>query len=358
MKLVILAGGSGTRLWPVSRKDSPKQVRSILGNQTLLENTYERLRSRFLQRDIYIATNINQLDIIKEKIPSLPDKNYIIEPSKKDTAAAIGLAAAIIHKKNPRDIMVNINSDHFIRDEIDYARVLKQSEEIIRKNPRAGLLIGINPTYPETGYGYIKFGEQVRESRNYKYFQVDEFVEKPDKKTAEEYVQNFGYLWNSGSFMWRVDALLDLYRRFLPDQYRIFMKIRESLGTKDESKVIKREFNKIRAISIDYGIIERAPSLMVVPTDFGWADVGNWGTVKDILSKKPKNNITKGKVVHEDCEDNLIYNYSDKLVTVLGAKGLVVIETEDSLLVVPKNKTSDLKKIIKRLKIKKYQKYL
>lgn len=358
MKLVILAGGSGTRLWPVSRKDTPKQVKPIIGDQTLLKKTYERLRLGFAAKHIFIATNQRQLELITADMPEVKMRQFIIEPAKRDTAAAIGLAAVYIHKHNPKEVMININSDHYIKKEREFLRIIKLAEEVVKKHPRNGVQIGINPTFPDTGMGYIRMGEQAMELKRTKIFKVDSFVEKPDLKTAMQYVESWEYLWNSGSFVWRVDTLLDLYRRFLPKTFKRLKRIEAAIGTEDETRIIKREFTRIEPISIDYGIIEKAKDLLVIPADIGWADVGNWRTVKEILSKRPKGSVKKGNVVTVDCCDNLVYNYSGKLLAMLGVKGMVVIETEDSVLICPKNKAADVKKVIKKLKNPKLEKYL
>lgn len=358
MKVVILAGGSGSRLWPVSRKDVPKQSKPILKNQTLLLSTYKRLLKGFSPRDIYVATNINQVGSIKEQLPELKKSNLIAEPDKKDTAAAIGLAATILAKKNPREIFININSDHHIKNEEEYVRIIKLAEKTVKKYPDTGVLIGVKPNYPETGYGYIKMGKQATEIDKTKIFVIEAFKEKPDIKTAEEYVKQWEYLWNIGCFAWRADTLLTLYEKFLPSTYRILMRIQKSLGTKDEDKIIKREFSKIKPISVDYGIIEKAPKLNVIPADFGWADVGHWRTVKDILCPSKKKSVTIGKVMEIESEDNLIYNYSDKLIATVGVKGMVLIETNDAILLCPKDKAQDVKQIVKKLKEEGLTQYL
>ncbi|OGF28444.1 hypothetical protein A2331_05245 [Candidatus Falkowbacteria bacterium RIFOXYB2_FULL_34_18] len=358
MKLVILAGGSGTRLWPVSRKNTPKQTKPIIADKTLLVSTYDRLISGFRKSDIYIATNRSQIDIISKQLPRFLSKNYIIEPDKKDTAAAIGFAAATLHKKNSKEIMISINSDHYIKNEKDYIRTIKLVEKAINKKPTMGVLIGINPTYPETGYGYIKMGEQKDEIGKFKVFEVDCFKEKPSLKIAQEYLQKWEYLWNIGCFAWRVDTLLDLYKKYLPKMYKILKNIEKNIEKEGGEKNIAKEFKKIEPISMDYGIIEKTKDLLVIPADFGWADVGNWRTVKDILSKSKRGSITKGMVLNIEGSDNLVYNYSDKLITMVGVRGMVVIETEDSLLLCPKEKAQDVKKIVDKLKIKKLDKYL
>lgn len=359
MKLVILAGGSGTRLWPVSRNATPKQIQTIIGNQTLLNKTYERLCSGFSHKNIYIATNGKQIDLIKQQLPACPLKNFIVEPAKRDTAAAIGLAAVYLHKENPKEIMININSDHHIENEKEYIRIIKLSENVIKKKPEAGVLIGVSPTYPETGYGYIKMGGEALQIGKDKIFRIDRFEEKPDKKTAIKYTESWEYLWNLGCFVFRVDTLLKLYQKYLPEMYKHLKAIEKAIGTDDEESVLKQEFSQIEPISMDYGIIERATDLFVIPSSFGWADVGNWGTVKDILSHKSKKDIKKGKVLSIEGENNLIYNFSNKLVTAIGVKNMILIETDDAVLLCPQESAQDIKKIVNRLKkTKSLNKYL
>jgi mannose-1-phosphate guanylyltransferase len=353
MKLVILAGGSGTRLWPVSRKAAPKQTKPIIGKQSLIAKTYERLCSGFPKKDIFIGTGGEHIDLIKKDLKDFPSSNYIIEPMRRDTAAAIGLAAIYASQKNPKEILININSDHFVEKEKEYIRIIKLAEKIIRKKPDSGVLIGVKPTYPETGYGYIKMGEQAFEVNSDKIFKIEKFEEKPDQETAEKYMEGWEYLWNLGCFVFRVDTLLKLYQKYLPHMYRHLMKIKKAIGTLEEEEVLKSEFSKIEPISMDYGIIERATDLYVIPSDFGWADVGNWGTVKDILSQNGKKNIKKGKIVSVHSENNLLYNFTDKLVAVIGIKNMVFIETEDAVLLCPKNRAQDIKKIIDKIKNKK-----
>lgn len=359
MKLVILAGGSGTRLWPLSRNAAPKQIQTIIGNQTLLEKTYERLSSGFPKKDILIGTNGKQADLIKSQLKACPARNYIIEPAKRDTAAAIGLAAVYLHKQNPKEIMININSDHHVEDEKEYIRIIKLAENVIKKKPEAGVLIGVSPTYPETGYGYIKMGGEALKINKDKIFHIDRFEEKPDKKTAVKYTEGWEYLWNLGCFVFRVDSLLKLYQKHLPEMHEHLMAIGKAIGTPDEEAVLKREFSLIEPISMDYGIIERASELYVIPANFGWADVGNWGTVKDILGQKSKKDIKKGKVLCLEGGNNLIYNFSDKIVATIGIKDMIMIETDDAVLLCPQDYAQDIKKIVNHLKkTKSLNKYL
>lgn len=358
MKIVILAGGGGTRLWPVSRKNKPKQIQPFIGNKTLLQKTYERARKGFGVKDIFISTNYSQLPLIQKQIPVIPRDHYILETAKKDTAAAIGLAAITLHKQNPHEVMMLASSDHFIKNEKEYTRISRMIEKLINQNPSYSLLIGIKPTYPETGYGYIKINKQFQQVGNDEIFNVEKFVEKPDLVTAQKYVKSWDYLWNSGIFCWRVDNLLNLFKKFLPDQFKILMRIQPALGTKDEKRIVTREYNKIKPISIDYGIMEKTKKRLVIPADIDWADVGHWRTVKDILSKNPEDNIVRGKNIVHNSSGNLIYSYSGKLIATAGLKDMIVIDTEDCLLICPKSQAQDVKKIVEQLEKKKLKKYL
>lgn len=358
MKIVILAGGGGTRLWPVSRKNKPKQIQPFIGNKTLLQKTYERARKGFGVKDIFISTNYQQLPLIQKQIPAVPRDHYILETAKKDTAAAIGLAAVALAKQNPHEVMMLASSDHFIKNEKEYTRISRLVEKLINQNPNYSLLIGIKPTYPETGYGYIKINKLFQQLGDDEIFNVEKFVEKPDLITAQKYLKSWDYLWNSGIFCWRVDHLLSLFKKYLPDQYRILMRIQPALGTKNEKKTVTREYNKIKPISIDYGIMEKTRKRIVIPADIDWADVGHWRTVKDILSKAPDDNVVRGKHINHDSEGNLIYSYSGKLIATAGLRNMIVIDTEDCLLVCPKDQAQDVKKIVEQLEKKKLKKYL
>lgn len=358
MKVIILAGGGGTRLWPVSRKLNPKQIQPFIGNRTLLQETYSRIRSGFKPGDIFISTHYDQLQGVKKQLPGFPRNNFILETVKRDTAGAIGLAAVTIHKKNPHEIIVMANSDHYIKNKKEYIKKLRLAQKVISKDPEYSMVIGIRPSYPETGYGYIKINKVFKQLGNNEIFYGQRFVEKPNLKAAQKYVKSWDYLWNSAIFCWRVDHLLSLYKKHLPNHYRILMRIQPALGTKREKLVVSREFKKLKSVSIDYGIMEKIKKLLVIPSSFDWADVGHWKTVKDILSKKKSDNIVKGRYSGVDSTGNLIFSYTGRLVGTAGLKDMIVIDTEDCLLVCPKDRAQDVKKIVERLQKEKLGKYL
>jgi mannose-1-phosphate guanylyltransferase len=358
MKLVILAGGSGSRLWPLSRKNTPKQLQVILGDLTLLQKTYQRLRQEFSQNDIYIATGQDQAESIISQIPELLPSHLILEPMRRDTAAAIGLAAITIAKDFPNEVMININSDHFIKDEAKYLRAIHLVEKIISENSEHGVLIGVKPTYPETGYGYIKMGEELSDFGEFKVFNLDSFKEKPDLETAKIYFSEWEYLWNIGCFAWRVDVLLALFENHLPEMSQHLLAIQAAIGGEKYQETLSSEFSAINPISMDYGIVEKTNKLLVIPADFGWADIGHWKTVKDVLSEAETDNVTKGQVLTVDSKNNLAYSYTGKLIALVGVDDLVVVENGDTILVCTKERAQDVKKITDKLKEQGLEQFL
>lgn len=358
MKVVILAGGGGTRLWPVSRKATPKQTQPFIGGKTLLQATYQRLLRGFARNDIYISTNVQQRATIAQQLPDLLRRNYILEPEKRDTAAAIGLVAVTLAKRSPHEVFTICNADHYIRNVREYVRLTRVADRVVRENPAYTVLIGIRPTYPETGYGYIKINKIFTQVGDDEIFFGQRFIEKPNLETAEQYCRSWDYLWNTAMFSWRVDHLLRLYARYLPRHYASLMRMQRAIGTSSEGQTIRREFKKLKPISIDYGILERTRKLLVIPATFDWADVGHWRAVKDILSRQPSDNVVRGRHVGIDSSNNLIYSYTGRLIATAGVKDMVIVDTEDCVLVCPKKRAQDVKKIVEELEHKKMKRYL
>ncbi|MFA6043175.1 MAG: sugar phosphate nucleotidyltransferase [Patescibacteria group bacterium] len=357
MYAVLLAGGGGTRLWPVSRTNNPKQFQPFLGSKTLIRATYQRLRKGFPVERIYVSTNELQRKLIARQLPSVPLRNYIVEPAKRDTAPAIGLVATVLAKQDPKAVFVTANVDHYIEKEAAYHQALRAAGKVVQKHPDTIALLGVNPTYPETGYGYIKMGRPAFRIGKQEVFHVDRFVEKPDFATAQKYLKRWEYLWNPAMFVWRASTLLHLFQKHLPQHAKILHRIGAAVGTPQERSVIRKDFPSLKPISIDYGIIEKTKDMLVLPVDLGWADVGHWRTVRDVLRGSPKANVLRGTHIGT-AENCLIYGYTKRIIATAGLKDMIIVDTEDALLVCPADKAQDVKQIVDELKAKKLKRLL
>ncbi len=353
-----MAGGSGTRLWPVSRQRSPKQAQPFGDNETLLQKTYNRLRRGWKLTDIFVSTSVDQYAILKGQIPALHKQQYILETARRDTASAIGLAAAVLHKRNPQEVMFTANSDAYIKETKNYISVIKDAGKLTERYPNQTVLIGIKPRFADTGLGYIKMKRQIDTIAGRDIFLVDRFVEKPDTKTAEKYVSSWQYLWNPAMFVFRVDAMLEKYRRWLPASYRLLMRMQADMGTLRERSTIKRLFPKMQKISIDYGIMEKDRQMLVMPADLSWSDIGTWSAVHDMLADQPYHNVSRARHVGIDSHGNLLFSYSGKLIATAGVHDMIVIETDDAILICPKNRAQDVKQIVTELEFQKLNRHL
>lgn len=354
---VIMAGGSGTRLWPVSRKNNPKQVKPFIDDDTLLQKTYKRMLAGYPTENIYITTNDALVKLIEEQLPDFPEKNFIIEPCRRGTAAALGLALAKIYKCDKNASFVYINSDNYIKNELEFLRVLSSAEKTLEENPEKVVLIGIKAEYPETGYGYIKMGEVFEESSTDKIYAVEKFVEKPDFKTAEEYVSSGKYLWNPTLIMAKAEHFIKLFEQYESETYKQIMDIISASET-DEKEAIEHAFPQMTDLSVDNAILEREKNMLVIPASIGWSDVGNWSAIKEILSNEVGENIIKGRHIGVESTGNLIYATNKKIVGTIGLKNMIIVETEDALLVCPKDRAQDVKKIVAEIKANSLDRYL
>lgn len=348
MYAVIMAGGKGTRLWPVSRSKEPKQLQSLVSRRTLLQETALRLKALIPLNHIFIVTNKTYSSLIRKQIPSLPKKNIIIEPEAKNTAPCIGLAAIHLKKIDSSACMMVLPADHMVGEGREFRRILKLTCRLAQENENL-VTLGIKPTYPETGYGYIQIGPEKEEIGENKVFWVKKFIEKPKFNEATRFVKSWNYLWNSGIFTWKVQTILNAYKKYLPCLYRSLLQIEKSLGTSKEKKVLEEEYKKMKDVSVDYGIMERAKKVLVVPADLEWSDLGNWGTLKDVLSKRDKDNVIKGEHIGIDTQGCLVYGGNKPIVTI-GVSNLIIVETEDATLICPKEKAHQVKEIVEKLK--------
>ncbi|MEC9490919.1 MAG: mannose-1-phosphate guanylyltransferase [Halanaerobiales bacterium] len=341
---LIMAGGEGTRFWPLSRKDNPKQFLKLNDEQkTMLQQTVERISQLVPYEQIFIATNDSYQQAIKDQLTEVPEDNIIIEPLKRNTAPSIGLSSVIIEEKYPGSTMLVLPADHLIKDQNNFFDILKKA--IMTAAAGKNLVtIGIEPTHPETGYGYIHFGDKLHTIDGDSVFKVENFTEKPDLDTAAEFLKDGSYLWNSGMFIWNLNSILANIEEHLPKLYLSLEKIREALNTEQQSEIIKEEFEKMESISIDYGIMEKADDIFVIPGSFGWDDLGSWPALERIKKVDEQGNVVVGKHYGIDTKNSIIHS-TDKLITTIGLDNIVIVNTEDAVLICDKKRAQDVKKI-------------
>jgi mannose-1-phosphate guanylyltransferase/mannose-6-phosphate isomerase len=359
MYAVIMAGGSGTRFWPLSREKMPKQLLKIGGEDTLIRQTVSRMLPLLSVDDIFIVTNQSLAESIGHQLSSKFgrswDANFILEPEAKNTAPALGLAALHLERLDPESVMVVLSADHFIRNGDVFLDLVRKAAEAARHGYLVTL--GIKPDRPETGYGYIRSGKECREAGIEGVCKVEAFVEKPDLDTAKEYVKNGRYYWNSGIFVWKTRTLLAEIEKYQPSLYQGLAEIRKNIGTDREADVIKELFKKIDSISIDYAVMERTARAAVIPADIGWSDVGSWTALDDVSARDASGNIITGNVVDIGSRDSIIYA-EKRLVATIGLKDAVVVDTPDATLVCSKEKAQDVKKVVEELKKRNAEEHL
>lgn len=351
---VIMAGGGGTRFWPLSRADKPKQFLNLSGKNTMVVDTALRLSKVADKNDIFVVTNAKTADATVEQTKGILTADHILgEPAARNTAACIGYAATEIVKKYEDGIMVIVPSDHFIKNEDEFARVLKEAVEVAASKD-ALVTVGIKPTFPSTGYGYIKYDATDDVAKK-----VEEFVEKPNLETAEEYVESGEYAWNSGMFIWKASTILKYFEKLLPDIYEYLVKIKDAMGTDKEAEVINELYPSIPKISIDYGIMERADNVYMLEGDFGWNDVGSFDAFDQIHEPDADKNVVLATSCAIDAKDNIFYcTDSDHLIAALGVENVVVAHTKDVTLICDKSRAQDIKLFVDELKAKGLDKYL
>ena len=346
---VIMAGGGGTRFWPLSRHTMPKQLLNLSGKDRMINETVDRIAAIADKKDIFIVTNVDQVPGMQAAVTvtGRVDADHILaEPSARNTAACIGYAAMEIIKKYGDGIMTIFPSDHFIRDQKAFERVLRYACEVADKEDCL-VTLGIAPTFPCTGYGYIKYEKPASEDLST--CQVLEFKEKPDLETAKSYIESGNYAWNSGMFVWKASVILDQMKKLLPDVYECIEKIGEAMGTPDEKKVIAEIYPTIPSISIDYGIMEKASDVRVISADMGWSDVGSWDNLGEIYEEDDEGNVFAGDYLAIDTKGCITYS-EKRLITTIGVENLIVVETEDAILVCDKSRAQDVKLAVEELK--------
>jgi mannose-1-phosphate guanylyltransferase len=360
---VILAGGRGTRFWPRSRMRTPKQLLNIVGKDTMLEQTVARLRPLISPDRIWTVTNAEQAVALKKQLPAAARKRVLTEPLGRNTAAAIALAALHIRLAAKGDaLMAVLPADHFIAQPEKYRKIVSAALELARE-PGRMIVLGIPPTRPDTGFGYVeRFGDALG-STDFPAFAVRRFTEKPALELAREYVASGNFQWNAGMFFWRVSTFLENLKTFLPKTHAALESLSETIGKKTYERRLRAIYPKLENISVDYAILENAtrqesPSrVFVIPADIGWSDIGSWAAVYELLAKQPGDNVLAGHGLALDATGNFLYSPT-KFVAAIGVRDLIVVETPDALLIVPRDRAQDVAKIVKSLEERKLAKLL
>ena len=345
---LIMAGGRGERFWPMSRKKMPKQFLPLTGTEkSMIQSTVERILPLVKAEDIYIATNRDYRGLILEQLPEIPEENILCEPMARNTAPCIGWGAAVVRKKYGDAMMIVLPSDHLIQQPALFRGVLKSALRTAEETD--GLVtLGISPTMPDTGYGYIQYDTEA-DSGYENAFRVKRFVEKPDLETAKAYLASGEYLWNSGMFIWKASVILKEIEEKLPEHYTLLKGIEAAIGTEKEEETLNGAFALMRSISIDYGIMEKAKNVYVLPSSFGWDDVGSWLAVGRINPGNDMGNVIKGDIVSVNTARCIVQG-AKKTITMVGMEDTIVVDTDDALLICAKDSAGDIKKVLEVLR--------
>jgi mannose-1-phosphate guanylyltransferase len=351
---VILAGGRGTRFWPRSRTRTPKQLLNIVGKTTMLEQTVARLRPLIPAAHIWTVTNAEQAAAVRKQMPAAARKCVLSEPLGRNTAAAIALAAVHVrHAARGDALLAVLPADHFIAQADKYRRIVSAALEVARE-PGRMVVLGIPPTRPETGFGYVERMDEALHEHGFPVYAVRRFAEKPELPLAKEYVASGNYQWNAGMFFWRVSTFLEKLKRFLPNTHAALETLAESIGTRGYERKLRAIYPKLDNISVDYAILEPAtrqgaePGVFVVPAEIGWSDIGSWAAVYELLAKQPGENVYADAGHTIDAEGNFLWSPS-KFIAAIGVRDLVVVETPDALLICPRDRAQDVGKLVKWL---------
>ncbi|MBU1063720.1 mannose-1-phosphate guanylyltransferase [bacterium] len=355
MYAVIMAGGIGKRFWPRSRKDRPKQLLDIVSDQSMLRLTYERMKKVTEERKIYVVAGQNLAEQVFHELPELPKRNLIAEPSGKNTAPCIGLAATTIIQKDPNAVIGVFPADHLIVDTKAFKKAVENGVQFARDHV-ALITFGITPTYPATGYGYIQYSKKevaYKES----IYKVKTFAEKPNPATARRFLDSGEFLWNSGMFIWKAENILNAIKLFQPEMFESLQNIGGAVDTPQYQSVLKKQWATIHSDSIDYGVMEKAKNVYVVRGSFDWSDVGSWDAVYEIKKKDKNGNVIIGEVVPIDTENSYIYSRKN-LISTIGVKDLIIIQSKNSTLIVNRNDTERVKDLVDLLERKNFTDHL
>ncbi len=354
MYAVIMAGGSGTRLWPLSRKSQPKQALRLIGERTMFQHAVERLAPLFPPERIYVVTNAVMAEILRPQTPAVPAENFILEPSPRDSAPAAGLAALHLLRQDPDAVMVMLTADHYIIDTEQFRAALEAARQVATDGTIVTL--GVQPTHAATGFGYIELAEALTIVDGFRVYNSAGFREKPDLATAKEFLEGGRHVWNSGMFVWRADRLMDEYKAQLPDLYAALQAIGASGGTADAGDMAAA-WNAVPKVSIDFGIMEHAPKVAVIPVDLGWNDIGSWAALRDVMPGDEQGNVLSDNTICIDSARCFVRG-DGRLIAVIGMQDTVIVDTPDVLLVCSQDRAQDVREIVNRLAQEAREEYL
>jgi len=360
MYIVLMAGGAGTRFWPLSRMETPKQLLKITGEKTMLQETYNRIRPLTVPEKILVITGAHLTEKVADQLPELPPANIIAEPFGRNTAPCIALASAIIRKRTGDDTAVTVvlPADHLIGDDQAFRTILEKAVAHVRTQ-KVLVTLGIKPTYPETGYGYIQRSAQALNDGDYPIYEVKTFAEKPNKETATRFLESGDFYWNSGIFVWTIGAILEEFKRQMTDMYDLLPDVEKQVDTPEMDAAIEKMYSAIRPQSIDYGIMEGARSVHVIESEFNWNDVGSWEAVYQISPKTKSNNAHMQVMpVTIDSRNNFFYSSNGKLVAAIDIDDVIMVETEDAILLCRRQSAQRVKEMVDKLKIKDLSDFL
>lgn len=351
MKAIIFAGGVGTRLWPLSRKNTPKQFEKILGDKSTLQLSVERLYPNFKPEDIYVSTGDKYKEMVFEQLSEIPRENFIFEPEVRDVGPAVATACSIVGKDSPEVPVAIVWSDHFVKKERRFREVLEFGNEIVTKNPNSLIFIGQRARFANQNLGWLEFGREVGEIRGTRIFEFKKLIYRPTLEDAQKYLESDSYAWNPGYFVTTPKFILDSYKKFAPSIWEGVVKIQEAAGTDKFEEVMGSIYPTLEKISFDNAVLEKIdPSnVKVIAADLGWSDIGAWEALKEALQVESNENVTRGKVLLNDSSDNLVFNYTDQLAVGIDLGGMIVINTDDVLLVCSKDSVPKIKKLVESL---------
>ena len=359
MYCAIIAGGGGTRLWPKSRRRQPKQLLTLQGDASLFQQAAERVRPLCGDDRLLVVTSRDLAPVMRELLPKVPDAHVVAEPMPRQTAMAIGLAAVIVEREEPDAVLATVGADHLIADVDGFRRCLRIGAKVAGQGDYL-ITIGVQPTSPHTGYGYIKVGKEALRVEDTAVYAVDSFKEKPDRETAQRYLDAGGYYWNTNYFVWRVSALLRAFEQHAPAMYRGLRRIQDVLGTPTEAAVAEEVFEAAPSEPIDTAILEKANNLVVVPATFDWVDVGNWNDMYIVAEETEDNHVVgegDAPVLFEGSRGCLVHR-AGRLIALIGVEDLVVVDTDDAVLVLPRHRDQDVRRIVERLRDEGLEEYL